>query len=105
MSKRLQDCSSYLKVLLSNNKVQSEAVLVTASVKQVNCLAEIIKNILQLPVSIKTSTLLKKHKKLLTTLGDTKVPVKKRLHLIQKWHSVILSVLLSVKTKLLPLLD
>ena len=50
MSRRLRDCSSYLRLLLSGDKIQSEAILVTATDKQVECLSEIIRNILRLPV-------------------------------------------------------
>ena len=88
-----------------NHKVQSEALLVTASGKQVDCLAEIVRNILELPVSKTTAALITRHKKLLQTVGDKSVSAKKRLELIQKWHGIILNVLLSVRNKLLPLLD
>ena len=104
MSKRLRDCSSYLKVLLSSDRIQSEAVLVTATDKQVECLSEIIRNVLRLPVSKKTKGLIKEHEKILIALADKQKTVRKRLDIIQKSHSKILDVLLSVKNKLVPLL-
>ena len=104
MSKRLRDCSSYLKVLLSSDKTQSEAVLVTATDKQVECISEIVRNVLRLPVSNKTKKLIKQHEKILVSLADKQNTIRKRLDIIQKSHSKILDVLLSVKKKLTPLL-
>ena len=104
MSNRLRDCASYLRLLLSGNRVQSEAILVTASDKQVECVSEIIRNILQLPVGKKTKQLIIQHKKILVALADKDRTVRKRLDIIQKSHIKILDVLLSVKSKLLLLL-
>ena len=104
MSKRLRQCSSYLKIILSGNSLQSEAVLVTASDAQVDCLSEIIMNVQRLPVKTKTKALLIQHKKILDIVSDSKIPVERRLKIIQKESSVLLQVLMSVKKKLLFLL-
>ena len=104
MSNRLRDCTSYLRLLLSGNRIQSEAILVTASDKQVECVSEIIRNVLQLPVGQRTKDLIIQHKKILVALADKDNTVRKRLDIIQKSHIKILDVLLSVKSKLLPLL-
>ena len=104
MSKKLKDCSIYLKLLLTGNRLQSEAILVTATDKQVECISEIIRNILRLPVSYKTKKLIKEYKKILDTLADKNNTVQKRLNIIHKSYSIILDVLLSVKKKLIPLL-
>ena len=105
MSKRLRQCTPYLRVLLSGNLVQSEAVLITASDAQVNCLSEIIRNILRLPVSSKTKKLIKLYKKILDIVADAGISIEKRLKTIQKSASKILEVLMSVKKNLLPLLN
>ena len=104
MSKRLRDCDSYIRLLLSGNQLQSEAILVTATDKQVECISEIIRNILQLPVGKKTKDLITKYNKLLITLSDKNNTVQHRLDIVQKSHSKILEVLLSVKNKLLQIL-
>ena len=104
MSSRLRDCAPYLRLLLSGNRIQSEAILVTASDKQVECVSEIIRNVLQLPVGKRTKQLIIYHKKILVALADKDNTVRKRLDIIQKSHIKILDVLLSVKSKLLPLL-
>ena len=104
MSKRLRECSSYLKLLLSGNRVQSEAILVTASDKQVECLSEIMRNVLRLPVGKKTKSLINQHMKILQALSNKENTVKKRLDIIQKSHSKILDILMSVKPRLMPLL-
>ena len=105
MSERLRDCKSYLRLmLLSDNRVQSEAILVTASDKQVECVSEIVRNVLQLPVSKKTKDLIIQHKKILVALADKDNTVRKRLDIIQRSHIKILDVLLSVKSTLLTLL-
>lgn len=104
MSKRLRDCNSYLRLLLSRDRIQSEAILVTATDKQVKCLSEIIRNVLRLPVPKKTKKLIEQHRKILDTLADKDTTVGKRLDVIQKSHTGILDVLLSVKSQLLALL-
>ena len=93
MSKRLRDCDSYLRLLLSGNRIQSEAILVTATDKQVECLSEIIRNVLRLPVGKKTKDLITKYNKVLVALGDKGNTVDKRLDIIQKSHGKILDVL------------
>ena len=105
MSKRLRDCDSYLRILLSGNRIQGEALLVTASDKQVECIGEIVTNLLQLPVSKKTQGLIHQYEKILKPLADRKLSTRKRLDIIQKSHVSLLDVLLSVKSKLLPLLS
>ena len=104
MSRRLRDCSSYLRLLLSGDKIQSEAILVTATDKQVECLSEIIRNILRLPVGKKTRDLITKHKKILDKLSDNNISVRKRLEIVQSSPAKVLDVLLSVKSKLIQLL-
>ena len=105
MSKRLRQCTPYLRVLLSGNLVQSEAVLITASDAQVNCLSEIIRNVLRLPVSNKTKKLIKLYKKILHIVADSGISIEKRLKTIQKSADKILEVLMSVKKNLLSLLN
>ena len=104
MSKRLRDCSSYIKLLLSGDRIQSEAILVTATDKQVECLSEIMRNVLRLPVGKKTVDLIKQNRSLLERLADKDTTVRKRLDILQKSHNIILDVLLSVKSKLVPIL-
>ena len=104
MSKRLRQCEFYLKLLLTSDVIQAEGLLVTASDKQVDCISEIIRNILRLPVSKKTKDLIKLHFKTLSTLSNKHITVEKRLTLLQKWHTDTLEVLRSVKKKLMPLL-
>ena len=104
MSKRLRQCTPYLRILLSGNQVQSEAVLVTASDAQVNCLSEIFRNVLRLPVGPKTTKLIRLYKKILDIVADAGNSIEKRLKIIQKSAIQLLEVLMSVRKKLLSLL-
>ena len=45
MSRRLKDCQDFLKALLKGSRVQGEAILITASEKQVNCLGEVASSV------------------------------------------------------------
>ena len=89
---------------MSCDEVQGEALLVTATEKQAECLSEIIRNVLRLPVSRKTKDLIKLHQNTLTLLADKEITKEKRVKLIQKSYLMILHLLLSVKKNLVPLL-
>ena len=78
--------------MLSGDKIQSEAILVTATDKQVECLSEIIRNILRLPVGKKTRDLITKHKKILDKLSDNNISVRKRLEIVQSSPAKVLDV-------------
>ena len=91
--------------MLSAQKVQAEALIVTASDHQVDCISEIVLNLLQLPLPRKTKALVMKYGKLLKALGDLSTSVKKRFVLLQKHVKRIILLLSSVKKRLLSLLD
>ena len=93
-----------MRVLLKGGRVQAEAILVTASVKQVDCLGEVASNLLRLPHGKKAKKQVMKYKKILSMVGDFALSTKKRLALIQKYAKKILVVLLAVKNRLLELL-
>ena len=99
-SHRLRKCRAYLNLLLSQDKVQGEALLVTANHDQVDCITEVIRNILRLPVGKKTKRLIDDYHKLLHSLADFAVSQKRRLQLIHAHSQKILEVLHSVKTRL-----
>ena len=99
-SSRLRRCSGYLNLLLSQDRLQGEALLVTANHHQVDCLSEVIKNILRLPVGKRTKLLIAKSKKVLNALANFAVSVKTRLQILQKAASKVLELLFSVKKRL-----
>ena len=104
MSSRLLKCSDFLKSLLRGSRVQSEALLVTASDKQVDCLGEIFHNLLRLPLGKKAKALVAKYRKIVTAVGNLALKVKNRLSVIQKFAKKILFVLMAVKMRILSLL-
>ena len=77
----------------------------TASDKQTECIAEIIRNVLRLPVGPRTKTLIDKHRKILEAVSDRRSDATTRLNIIQRHHGILVDVLTSVKRKLIPLLD
>ena len=91
-------------MLLSAHKVQAEALVVTASDHQVDCISEIVLNLLQLPLPRKAKALVTKYGKLLKALGDLGVSVKKRFALLQKNVKRVILLLSAVKNRLLSLL-
>jgi hypothetical protein len=99
-SSRLRKCADYLNLLLNQDRLQGEALIVTANNHQVDCIGEVIKNILRLPVGKRTKQLIAKSKKVLQTLADLAINVKKRLQLLQKTPAMVLELLLSVKNRL-----
>ena len=103
-SSRLRRCSSYLNLLLSRDRVQGEALLVTANRHQVDCISEVIKNILRLPVGKKSKLLIAKSRKVLEALADFALSVKKRLQIIHRAARKIWDVLFSVKSRLMTVL-
>lgn len=104
MSARLDGCSSFLRVLLTAEKTQAEALLVTASDRQVDCVSEIALNLLKLPLGREAKKMVVKHAKLFKQVADLAASVKKRLVLLQKHAKRIILVLLSVRKRLLALL-
>ena len=105
MSRRLKECQDFLKALLKGSRVQGEAILITASEKQVNCLGEVASNLLRLPLSKKAKKLVMKCRKILTILGNFALSAKKRLVVIHKYAKKILAVLMAVKNRLLELVN
>ena len=105
MSSRLKGCGDFLRTLLKGSLLQAEAVLVTATNKQVDCVGEIIYNLRRLPLSKKSKAIVVKYKKILEVVSDLGLKVKNRLVIIQKYTNKNLSVLMSVKNRLLSLLS
>ena len=99
-SVRLRRCHAYVNLLLSEDRVQGEALLVTANRHQVDCISEIIKNILSLPVGKKAKLLIAKSRKLLESLADFALTSRKRLLIIHSAARKILEILFSVKARL-----
>lgn len=99
-SHRLRKCRAYINLLLSQDRVQGEALLVTANHDQVDCITEVVRNILRLPVGKKTKRLIAEYAKLLHALADFALSQKKRLQLIHTHSQKILEVLHSVKIRL-----
>ena len=99
-SARLRRCESFLRVLLSADRLQGEALLVTASKHQVNCLTEIMLNILRLPVGKKAKALITKSRKILRAIADFGLSVAQRLKIIQRAAVKVFLVIQSVRNKL-----
>ena len=99
-SVRLRKCHAYVNLLLSEDRVQGEALLVTANRHQVDCISEIIKNILSLPVGKKAKILIAKSRKLLESLANFALTSRKRLLIIHSAARKILEILFSVKARL-----
>ena len=84
MSNRLRACGDFLCTLLKGSLIQAEAILVTATDRQVDCIGEIIYNLRRLPLTKKSKVIVAKFKKILEVVGDLSFKVKKRLVFIQK---------------------
>ena len=103
LSKRLNKCSGFVKFLLTHDKIQSEAVLVTATNLQVNCISEIFRNILRLPILKRTRSLISKLGKAFHVIAKKLAGIKTKRQLIQKFAKLIVDILFSVKKRLLSL--
>ena len=99
-SARLRKCEAFLRVLISADRLQGEALLVTANDHQVNCITEVMLNILRLPVGKKTKALIAKSKKILQAIADFSISVTQRLKIIQRAALKVYLVILSVKNQL-----
>ena len=104
MSARLSKCGDYLKAILKGSNVQGEALLVTASDQQVNCLSEIFYNLRRLPLGKKAKALVAKYRKVVDVIANLALRVKSRLLMVQKFAKKILVILMSVKLRILSLL-
>ena len=105
MSRRLRRCSDFLKIILNGNRLQGEAVLVTATDYQVNCLSEIFRNLQTLPLGRRTKRLLAKYGRIFEILFDIGVRIRRRIAIVHKYAKRILEVLLSAKPRLLSILE
>lgn len=92
-----------LQTILSGDKKQALAILVTLNANQIQLISEIIYNLLQIPQSVTVSRLLKRNKKIINRIGNPKLNPLKRLRLTRKHNKLILKVLYSVKKQLLDL--
>ena len=104
MSTRLRSCKDFLRTILKGTLLQAEALLVTATNAQVNCLGEVFFNLLRLPLGKKCKVLVAKYRKILDVVGDLNLSVRKRLILIQKHVRKILMILMASKNRILSLL-
>ena len=91
-------------MLLEKNELQTEALLVTATNKQVVCISELARNILRLPVSSRTKKLLKQHSGVLESIGDKKKSIQARRELIQEHSGELILIVYSIKNRLLQIL-
>ena len=101
----MSKCGDFIRAILRGSNVQAEALLVTASDRQVDCLSEIFYNLQRLPLGKKAKALVAKYRKIVDVLGDLAVRVKSRLLMVQKFAKKILLLLQSVKIRLLSLLN
>ena len=88
----------------TESKLQAEALLVTSTADQIECLSEVIRNLLTLPVAKSTKLLLAKHKSVLTKIADSESSIKQRRVLIQSSAKRLITVLQSAKIRLLKVL-
>lgn len=101
MSKKLKKCAAYFRVILEGDKVQTEALLRTATDRQVDCIGEIFRNLSHLKVTKKTKRLLDTYKKVIAIIADTAQSIRRRLKVIRKNAQKVAEVLLSIKAGLL----
>ena len=105
MSKRLSKHKSFLKLLLTTDKSQARALMETINKEQVEVLVEIFINLLKLDVPTNTKSLLKKRKRLISKLVNKRINVSTKLSAIRRHFRQVHNTLLSVKNKLLQLLQ
>lgn len=101
MSSRVNDCSSFLQVLLNAGKFQAKAILLTASEEQVKCVGEIAYNIRRIPLGKKARELVQKSRKILNSLSNFAISTERRLATIQRYVKRIIDILMAVKDRLL----
>ena len=104
MTNHVTKCSDFLRVLLRASKIQAEALLVTASAKQVDCISEIAINLQILPLGTNAKRLVMKSKKILDSISNLATSTKSRLEIIQKYVKRIIAILNAVKNRLLVVL-
>ena len=101
MSKTLTAARHFLKLLLEMDRAQQRALLYTVTLPQARALVEIFHNLDSL-LPAKQRHLKPHTKTLIKQL--VRVSLKKKAKLIQDHHLTVTRVLLSVKSRLLPLL-
>ena len=89
-----------MKLFFSTNIAQQNALVQTITLEQTEGLAEIIYNLLKLPVPKKTVSLLEKRKRIINKIINKKISLKKRQQIFQKYYRLFIQVLLSVKLHL-----
>lgn len=91
-------------LITTDSKLQAEAILVTLTNEQTECISEVFENLLSLPVSNQTKLLLVKNKTLLAKISDSTSSIRERKQLIQKSAKRIIAILISAKKRLLSVL-
>lgn len=100
MSELIRENSSYLNLLLSEEKKQREALLKTISKKQVEVLTEIFHNLIQLPLVGKDLKLVRKRVKFINFLGKVSKNSTAKARYINKNKTQVLNILLHFKEQL-----
>ena len=102
MFARLVKNSDFLRTILRGSRLQAEAVLLTASD---HVWAKLSLTCHAFRLSKKANELVTKFRKVLRIIGDLSLKVKDKLVVVQKFAKKILSILMSVLTRLLSLID
>jgi len=105
MSKSVLKEKFFLILLLSTEKEQARALLDTVTNNQVSVISEIIYNCQQLTLPKKAALLFKRRKLYLSKISNKSISVNTRKQLIRSHYRQLLDTLLSIKNKLLELLQ
>jgi len=95
----------FLILLLSTEKDQARALLETVTNTQINALSEIIYNCQHLSLSKKATILFRRRKKYLSKLSNKSLSNNSKRYLIGKHYRQLLDTLISIKNKLIELLQ
>lgn len=104
MSKALNKNKHFISLLLTTSKDQAASLIDSITSEQVSAIAEIIHNLLILPLAKKPKHLIKKKEKLFEKIAHKRTSNEKRRQLIRKNYKFILPLLWSVKLQLEQLL-
>ena len=104
MSKVLKQNKQFLSLLLTTSRDQAAALIDTVTPEQVSAIAEIIHNLLNLPLGKKPKYYINKWEKLFEKIAQKRLSKDAKARLIRKNYKIILPLLWSVKLQLEQLL-
>lgn len=96
----VNDNANFIALLINTTQLQAEALLDTASRKQVKVISLICKNLLKFPLEQDAKNEVEKHHKLLEKLGSSSIGLSKKGHLIGLHRKKIIRVFKSTSVYL-----